>query len=292
MSFVPDLSIARRSYAEELRAVAPVLRNESIIEAFATVPREQFTGSGPWLIHPPFSNESSYRTPSDDVRWLYHNVLVSIDEFRDLNNGQPSLWARLFDALDLRPGERVLQVGAGTGYYSAILAELVGQIGRVTAVEYDRDLAARAETNLSDWRQVVVVAGDGTVHDAGEVDAIVVFAGTTHPAPLWLDRLADGGRLLLPLTGANGRGILLKIARRGTAFDAVSLGECGFFPCIGARNTPAARRLDRALKTLQGNPAPIGALHTGPSSKDPEEVWYAGSGFWLSREHGPHERGD
>jgi protein-L-isoaspartate(D-aspartate) O-methyltransferase len=269
-----------------------VLRNESIVEAFANVPREQFTGSGPWLIHPPFSNESSYRTPNDDVRWLYHNVLISIDECRDLNNGQPSLWARLFDALDLTPGERVLQVGAGTGYYSAILAELVSQIGQVTAVEHDCDLAARAKTNLSGWRQVVVVAGDGTMHDAGEVDAIVVFAGTTHPAPLWLDRLADGGRLLLPLTGAKGRGILLKTTRRGTTFEAVSLGECGFFPCIGARDTPAARRLDRALKAIPGNPAPIGALHTGQPPKDPKRVLYAGSGFWLSRGDGPHERGD
>jgi protein-L-isoaspartate(D-aspartate) O-methyltransferase len=279
-----ELSIARRCYAEELRAVGPVLRNEAIVEAFAAVPRERFLGPGPWLIHPPFTAESSYRTPDDDARWLYHNVLISVDEARGLNNGQPSLWARLFDSLDLEPGLRVLQIGAGTGYYSAILAELVGKIGRVTAVEYDSDLAARAEANLSGWRQVDVIAGDGTLYDAGEVDVIVLFAGATHPAPLWLDRLAERGRLLLPLTAEKGKGFLLKITRRGTTFEAASLGECGFFPCMGARNVPAARRLNRALTALQGKPPPVKTLHTGRPPEGSKRVWYAGTGFWLSSE--------
>jgi protein-L-isoaspartate(D-aspartate) O-methyltransferase len=284
VSLVSDLSCARRSYAEELRVVAPVLRNEAVVEAFATVPREEFAGPGPWLILPPFSNETSFRSPSEDPRWLYHNVLVSIDQDRDLNNGQPSLWARLFDSLDLTPGTRVLQVGAGTGYYSAILAELVGPTGRVTAVEYDGVLAARAQANLATWPQVGVVAADGTLHDAGEVDVIIVFAGATHPAPLWLDRLAEGGRLLLPLTAAKGRGLLLKATRRGARFEAQSLGPCGFFPCFGLRNDRAVERLARTIRNLKGTPAPIKALHTGAPPEDADYVWYAGPGFWLSRE--------
>ncbi|HEY1543798.1 MAG TPA: rRNA adenine N-6-methyltransferase family protein, partial [Xanthobacteraceae bacterium] len=59
-------------------------------------------------------------------------------------NGMPSLWARIFDRLGLRPDARVLQVGAGTGYYTAVLAEIVGTRGRVTAVEADGELAERA----------------------------------------------------------------------------------------------------------------------------------------------------
>ena len=71
-------------------------------------------------------------------------MLVAIDETRGLNNGQPSLWASLFDQLDLKPGERVIHVGAGAGYYSAILAEIVGSTGRVRALEIDPGLAERA----------------------------------------------------------------------------------------------------------------------------------------------------
>ncbi|NJO21638.1 MAG: hypothetical protein HC868_00210 [Sphingomonadales bacterium] len=111
-------------------------------------------------------------------------MLISIDETRDLNNGQPSLWARLFDALDIAPGERVLQVGAGTGYYSAILAYLVGNVGRVIAVEHDRDLADKAKASLSGWPQAEVIAGDGTAHDAGEVDVIIVCGSHASSASL------------------------------------------------------------------------------------------------------------
>ena len=160
-----------------------------------------------------------------------------------LNNGQPSFWAHNFDHLDLQRGERVLQVGAGTGYYSAILAEIVGPAGRVTAVEYDADLAARARANLAPWRHVEVVAGDGRLHDAGEVDAVVAFAGSTHPAPLWLDRLADDGRLMMPLTVENRWGFMLRATRRGSEFAAASIGWVGIFPCIGGRDHDAAQRL-------------------------------------------------
>jgi protein-L-isoaspartate(D-aspartate) O-methyltransferase len=111
-----DLAQFRRFFAEELRATAPVRRNDSVVEAFASVPRERFLGPGPWRIIPPERMEASYVTPDADARRLYHNILVAIDERRGLNNGEPGLWAHLFDQLDLRPGERIMQVGAGTGF--------------------------------------------------------------------------------------------------------------------------------------------------------------------------------
>jgi protein-L-isoaspartate(D-aspartate) O-methyltransferase len=201
----------------------------------------------------------------------------------------PSFWAHNFDQLDLRRGERVLQVGAGTGYYSAILAEMAGPQGRVTAVEYDAELAARARANLEGWRQVEVVAGDGRTHDAGEVDAIVVFAGSTHPAPLWLDRLGEGGRLIMPLTGENRWGFMLRAIRQarapGDAFEARAIGRVGIFPCAGGHDEDAAKRLERLLKDAFRSPAadlPIRALHRG-EPKAAQRVWYHGPGFWLER---------
>ena len=141
------------------------------------------------------------------------------------------------------------------------------------------------------------------LHDAGEIDTIVVFAGSTHPAPLWLDRLTPGGQLLMPLTGDNWWGFLLRAtrgrdddarrivlpeARERNRFDAMSIGGVGIFPCAGGRDDAAAKRLDLALDTLPGSASsedvPIEALHRGdPAPGDMDRVWYYRLGFWLER---------
>jgi Lon protease-like protein len=132
-----DLTERRRWYAQDLKLRAPVRRHMVIAEAFAAVPRERFLGPGPWRLLPDRYLDNVFVTPDDDPRWLCHDVLVTIDKTRGLNNGLPSLWARSFDHIDWRRQKRVLQVGAGTGYYAAVLAEIVGPTGRVIAVECD-----------------------------------------------------------------------------------------------------------------------------------------------------------
>jgi protein-L-isoaspartate(D-aspartate) O-methyltransferase len=285
-----DVETLRRWYAEDLRLRTPIRRNPSVADAFAAVPRERFLGPGPWKLLPDSRPHDPFTTPDDRPHWLYHDVLVAIDPARALNNGLPSFWAHNLDHLDLSPGERVLQVGAGTGYYSALLAEIVGPKGRVVAVEHDTELAARARGSLKPWPQVEVVAGDGRTHDPGEVDATLVFAGSTHPAPLWLDRLAEGGRLMMPLTAENWWGFVLRSTRRGHAFDATQVSWVGIFPCAGGRDAEAAQRL---LHTLQHacrerGPAtvlPIHAVHRGdPTADVVDRVWYHAPGFWIERE--------
>jgi protein-L-isoaspartate(D-aspartate) O-methyltransferase len=247
-------------------------------------PREQFVGPGPWRINP--SPYEPFLTPDDDPRWLYHDVLVTIDASRNLNNGQPSFWARNLEQLDITRGERVLQVGAGTGYYAAVLAEIVGPTGRVTAVEIDPELASQARANLAGWPQVDVVSSDGRVVDPGELDVVIVFAGCTHPSLQWLDRLVEGGRLLMPLTNEAWWGFLLRAIRRGGAFAASSIGGVGIYPRIGGRDEEAGKRLQSALEGLAPRTKiPIHALHVGdPAPDDAERVWYQASGFWLERE--------
>jgi protein-L-isoaspartate(D-aspartate) O-methyltransferase len=281
-----NLAGMRRWFAEDLRLRGPVRRNMDIVEAFAAVPRERFMGPGPWQVRPDVRVDEMFATPDDAPHWLCHDVLVAIDAARGLNNGLPSFWAHNLDYLDLRRGERVLQVGVGTGYYAAILAELVGPQGRVVAVEHDAGLAAHAKINTAAWRQVEVVAGDGRDHDPGTVDAVVVFAGSTHPAPLWLDRLAEDGRLLMPLTGTNGWGFILCAIRRGETFAADSIGGVGIFPCLGGRDEAAAERLQTLLAGLPPRRVPISALHRG-AAPDVGAVWYHGPGFWLERAASP-----
>ena len=207
---------ARQHYAEELRFTAK-LGSRVIVDAFATVPRERFLGPGPWRVLSPMAMAEYWTTQDADPRHLYHDVLIAIDEARRLNNGQPSLWARMYDQLELSRGDHVIHVGAGTGYYSAILAEIVGPAGRVTAIEVDPILAARAKESLAAaWPQAAVFAADGfTFRPDQPADAIVVNAGVTHFSAVWLDALAtENGRLLIPLTNAERWGCFLMITRQ------------------------------------------------------------------------------
>jgi protein-L-isoaspartate(D-aspartate) O-methyltransferase len=199
-----ELHDAREYFAEELRSVVD-LHSTAVIRAFAEVPREKFLGPGPWAIWHPYRGD--YSTTQDaDPRRLYHNVLVSIDRTRKLNNGMPSALAYMIEALELNGGEHVVHLGCGVGYYTAILACVVGEQGRVTAVETDPELAARASANLANWKWVHANAADGCSFEFDEADAILVNAGATHPMDYWLANLAPGGRMILPLTNKSGGG--------------------------------------------------------------------------------------
>ncbi|MGY4346739.1 hypothetical protein [Bradyrhizobium sp. 162] len=143
----------------------------------------------------------------------------------------------------------------------------------------------RSPERIASWPQVDVVSGDGRTVDVGELDIVIVFAGSTHPSRLWLDRLAEGGRLLMPLTDESWRGFLLHVVRRRNRFEASSIGAVSIHPCIGGRDDETAKRLHAALEGLPPGKVPIRALHVGdPKSDDAEKVWFQGAGFWLERE--------
>ena len=149
----------------------------------------------------------------------------------------------------------MLHVGCGVGYYTAVVAETVGEHGHVTGVEIDADLAARAGANLAYLKHVSVIAGDGAALHLGPFDAIFINAGATEPKRVWLDALRDGGRLLLPLTASVsaeeintlGFGMMLKVTRHREGYAAGFFSEVGIFPCIGARDEAAQRRLQEAF---------------------------------------------
>jgi protein-L-isoaspartate(D-aspartate) O-methyltransferase len=250
-----DLAACRQFYAEELKAVAH-LRSAALVRAFATVRREDFLGQGPWHVLISWEAGSSrYRTIEDcDPRHLYHNVLVAIDAARGLNNGHPSALASWFEQLDLCAGDHVVHVGCGTGYYTAILAEVVGPDGRVTAYEIDPDLAGRAQSNLCHWSSVEVIAGNGAEH-RGAADAIFVNAGTTHLSESWLHSLNPAGRLLVPMTASSdpsgvGAGRILKVIRDSNGFTAAFVSEVGIFPCVGQRDPKMNAALTRAFEGI------------------------------------------
>ena len=146
-----DLSAQRRFFAEEIQVVSN-LQSTAVISALSTVARERFLPPGPWTIRGEADFQAAPRqTPDADPRHVYHNVAVAIDPARMLFNGAPGLLAMVIDALALRAGDRVLHIGTGLGYYTALIAECVGASGRVVGLEVDAALAADARANLADY---------------------------------------------------------------------------------------------------------------------------------------------
>ena len=249
MSAPPDLQLRRRQYAERLRSLAGV-QSSALVRAFATVPRERFLGIGPWsILAPAADGQLEYRTTEDaDPRHIYSNVLVAIDTTRRLNNGEPASWAAWIDALGVTSGERVVHIGCGTGYYTAILAEVVGPRGSVLAVEVDPTLAEQARANLAYLPHVTVAAGSGSSHALPVADAIIVNAGVTHPVASWLEALSTGGHLLLPVTGSEGldgigSGGMILITRTSDGYAAEFVSPVTIFACIGVRDEVCNRQL-------------------------------------------------
>lgn len=274
-----DIETKRAAFAEELRFVAHV-RSDRVIEAFATVPRDRFLGEPPWLVLDE-EHGGYWEVRGADPGSAYHNVLFAIDAARGLNNGQPEFWARLLDNVEIRAGDRVYHLGAGVGYYTAIMAELAGPDGCVVATEIDPGLAERARGNLAASANVQVVTADGASFDPGPVDVIVVNAGATHPMPVWLNALMPGGRMLLPLTAENWRGTVFRIDRLAGPgrFSAAAVSGVGIYPCAGARTPEAERRLSRALG--DGGQRFVQTLRLDPHSQD-ASCWLHNSDHCLS----------
>jgi protein-L-isoaspartate(D-aspartate) O-methyltransferase len=244
------LDIIRRAYAKRVLAAAGV-SDRRVESAFARVKREDFLGPGPWQI---LRWERGYETtPNRNPVYLYDDVVVAILPERNLNNGQPSFLARLIAGAAPRAGEHAVHIGAGVGYYTA-MARLVGRTGRVTAIELDPALADRLAANFAGRRNVRVVQGDGTRVAFEPADSILVNAGATRPADLWLDRLADGGRLILPLTAGGfpnadvRHGAVFCITRRGNDFSAERISGVAIFPCEGMRDADSEAALNAAFE--------------------------------------------
>jgi protein-L-isoaspartate(D-aspartate) O-methyltransferase len=267
----------RLFFAKLITANAGIAPGSEIEAALASTPREQFVGPPPWRIF----TRSGYVESPDDPALLYQDVVVSLGGEGPFNNGQPTLHAFCLAALDLKKGERVVHVGAGTGYYTTLLAKLVGETGEVEAYEVVPEFARRAVDNLAEFPYVRVHSRSGAEGPLPECDVLYVNAGATGPLDVWLDALRLKGRLLFPMTPNEGAGAMLLITKQEDGgFAARFLLQAQFVPCIGARDETTAQRLSDAfrnsgwtkVKSLRRNNAPD------------ESCWFAGDGWWLSTE--------
>ncbi len=268
----------RKRYAHKIARLAGV-DDRRIEAAFAAVPRERFCGAPPWRLS---GGLFGLTGGGRDVASLYDDVLVAIDVARGINNGQPSLHAASIDALAIKEGETILQIGAGAGYYSAILAELVGPSGKVIAYEIEADIAGMAQKNCAVYPQVEVRAASGVAEGLPKADAIYVNAAASHPVRAWLDALKPGGRLLFPLQAAHSSGAMLLVTRPETASDAWPakfLSGVVFIACAGGQDAATGQELDAAFR--RGGAHRVRWLRFGLAPPG-EEDWLRGEGWALT----------
>jgi protein-L-isoaspartate(D-aspartate) O-methyltransferase len=188
------------------------VRNKHVLEAMRQVPRHEFV-------------------PPDLVGAAYEDRPLPIGEHETIS--QPYIVAVITDATHVARGDRALEIGSGTGYQAAILAQLGAS---VCAVERNPRLAEESRGRLArlGYTNVEVFSGDGSdgLAERAPFDVIVLSAGTPAVSPTLLGQLAEGGWLVAPV-GSLQQQELLVLHRQGGKITTESAGACQFVPLIG-----------------------------------------------------------
>jgi len=207
----PDFARAREKMVQE-QLVGRGIQNPRVIEAMRKIPRHLFVDPGL-------------------VKRAYDDSALPIGEKQTLS--QPYIAARMTEALDLTGAEKVLEIGTGSGYQTALLAELCFN---VFSVETIRALSRKARSLLDrlGYQNIALHVGDGTLgwSDHGPYDGIIVTAAAPNlPNPL-LVQLAVGGRMVIPV-GDDQSQTLVRIIHKESGFETEDLGDCRFVKLWG-----------------------------------------------------------
>jgi protein-L-isoaspartate(D-aspartate) O-methyltransferase len=178
--------------------------------------------------------------PDTRVEEVYSNRVILTKQDQNgqwiSSSSEPAIMAIMLEQLDLEPGQKVLEIGAGTGYNAALMAHIVGETGQVVTVDIDDDLveAAQAHLRAAGFDQVQVVCADGGYgyKDAAPFDRIILTVGASEIAPAWWEQLKPKGHLVLPLllTGAMKS---VAFVKGSDHFSSISVKHCGFMPLRG-----------------------------------------------------------
>lgn len=203
----------REAMVERLERTG-VLRGPAVGAAMRAVPRHRFLAS--------VSLDDAYADRAIALKTDHTQVVSSIS--------QPGMIALMLDLLAPSAGDRVLEIGTGSGYNAALLAELAGPAGSVTTIDLDEDLAAAAHRALQEagYPNVRVLAADGAAPNVeGIFDRLIVTARSDDIAAAWWDALKPGGRIVVPLRleGAGEYAVGFVSAPDG------SMQSCGVHPC-------------------------------------------------------------
>lgn len=279
----------RARFAAELSERAGI-RSAALRAALAEVPRERFLPPGPWLEIA--DGGAGYQsTPDADLARVYRDLAIAIDPARLLNNSQPSLVARVLDALEVRPGDTALHLGCASGYYTALLARLVAPGGRVIAYEIAPEIARMARRALRGERGIELREEDVLEASLPAADVVWVDAGATRVRAAWLDALRPGGRLAVPLTAVRAPiraarlvrthiGRVLFVRREPEGFAAWFGDGLAIMALHGARDPDEQRTLDAAYR--EGGFRDVRSLRRDPHEAT-AECWVHVGDTCLSR---------
>ena len=205
---------AERDAMIERQIASRGIREPTILEAFRAVPREEFLSK-------------------DYADLAYGDHPLPIEAGQTIS--QPYIVALMIQAADMKAGDNVLEVGAGSGYAAAIMSRIAGH---VTAIERQPDLVRVAQERMQrlGFDNVRIVEGDGTRGWEPEApyDSILAAASGSHVPPAWVKQLADGGRIVMPVGEPNWVQKLIKVTK-GPAGNLITedLGGVRFVPLIG-----------------------------------------------------------
>jgi protein-L-isoaspartate(D-aspartate) O-methyltransferase len=197
------------------------ITTSAIEQAFLTVPRHLFLPGEP--LDEVYTDQSIVVRRGAEGQWTS-------------SSSQPAIMAIMLEQLDLKPGQRALEIGAGTGFNAALIASIVGPDGAVVTVDIQPDLVkgAREALNQAGYGWVQVVAGDGGYGyaEGAPYDRIILSVSSSVIVPAWREQLAPGGKLVLPLAFPGGQKSVA-FERRGQELVSVSARPCGFMSLQG-----------------------------------------------------------
>jgi protein-L-isoaspartate(D-aspartate) O-methyltransferase len=244
MSHRPASALAA-DLAAALRERAGITREE-VLDAFGAVPRHVFVPGSP--LAEVYAHDAVIPTHFDDT-----GMPIS-------SSSAPNIMATMLEQLDVAPGMRVLEIGAGTGYNAALLARLVGDTGAVTSIDLDDAMVAEAREHLAlaGVTDVRVAAADGWLGapDGGRFDRIIATVGVWEVSPHWFDQLGPGGVLVLPLWLRPGVQVSVAFVRDDDGLHSRSLCACGFMRLRGPHAGPDAHVVVPGWRAHVDGPSP------------------------------------
>jgi protein-L-isoaspartate(D-aspartate) O-methyltransferase len=281
-----QIAALQNALAEKLTSDGYII-SQSIGRAFRAVPRHFFAPGVPL--------EKVYSDSSIPTKRIDGKVVSS--------SSQPAMMAIMLEQLQLEPGQRVLEIGAGTGYNAGLLQHLVGRSGLVVTMDIDEEIVAGAREHLrsAGIDSVIVVCGDGGLGCAeyAPYDRIILTVGAWDIVPAWWDQLKPGGRLLLPLDIKAGIQKSVAFDRADGHLESVSVRDCSFMTLRGAFAGPNSLSV-LPLGQEPGTSISVGGglkvdkdwvydLLCGPGEDlpsgvyaRPAEVIFGGLALWLS----------
>jgi len=215
-----NINVLNQALVDELKSTG-CIQTPRVEAAFQAVSRHRFIPETP--LEEVYSNRVIFTKQDQNGQWIS-------------SSSQPAIMAVMLEQLDLEPGQKVLEIGAGTGYNAALMAHIVGETGQVVTVDIDDDIVEAAQAHLrgAGFDQVQVVCADGGYgyKDAAPFDRIILTVGASEIAPAWWEQLKPGGRIVLPLllTGAMKSVAFVKVSDH---FSSISVKDCGFMPLRG-----------------------------------------------------------